>query len=490
MTAPLPAHDHRARFVRDLARGAAFALAVLVCGSARAQGESDAVARLVATDAAGLLSHPDPVVRGEAALVLAAQRDPANHTALVAIARDPDEAARVRGLLALGLQQTPGVAEVLADQLQDLAERTKPAGLAAAFALGSLPPDQAPGLVTSVLTTFPQASWKRQHDVLAALLVGLQHAEQPTQLTPLRRLFDEESNRDPEVRARLLELLLPIDPLMDAARLKKVLERGSEAERRALVGWLAGHPSPADDQLLAPLERIARDAAAPEMRALGLAALTRLRHLPALEMAAKALRSEHPVEAAQGLRSALRIGGAGMRGALERHLAAESRPDLQAALLLAWSAPPSAELADTCERLAVDHSTPTNLRCAAALVLSHRDPARAAPLLRTLFRDCDRGAPLDELASALAKGTGAATPLADLLRGATDLARQPERWRALLAAGHPEAVRAVLQTLREPKAPARELAGVLQMWREATGVLSPGVVQALPEPLRVALTAR
>jgi hypothetical protein len=455
--------------------------------SARTQDSGDAVARLVAADATALVTHPDALVRGEAALVLAARHEPTNHERILTVAKDGDPRAQVRGLLALGQQATPGVADVLADQLADAGKRTSPTGLAAAYALGSLPPDHAPTLVTELLTSFLQTSWRRQHDVLLALLLGMQGHAQAPQRTALRRLFDEESNRDPQIRALLLRLLLPIDPELDAAQLRRVLDRGSEPERLALVGWLATHQSPADADLQAPIERLAKEANRAELRTQALAALTRMRHLPALELAAKALGSRHPAEAAQGLESALQIGGRSLRGALERHLCAETDPELATALLRAWSAPPSAALADHCARLASDRARPLPLRSAAALTLARADAERAAPLLRDLFREADDPRLLGELACVLMQGPAADAPLQRLMHGPTDLRQHPERWTALLEARHPEAVRQLLQNLHQSPSGADGLGSALRAWREATTNLTPAVVAALPESLALAL---
>ncbi|MBM4063085.1 MAG: HEAT repeat domain-containing protein [Planctomycetes bacterium] len=472
---------------RWIARIAPVLLCLAPCASA--QADSEVVARLVAADAARLLLHRDPVVRGEAALVLAARSDPANHVAIVAVAADDDPAARLRGLLALGLQASPGVASLLADELLDHGERTRPAGLAAAYALGSLPPDHAPAIVTETLTSFLQASWRRQRDVLAALLLGMRRHAQAPQTTALRRLFDEESNRDPDLRAALLGLLLPIDPTFDAPRLRRVLERGSEAERLALVHWLAVNPSPGETDLLPAVARLAVHGTRPELRARALEALTRLRHLPALEFAARALRSTDPGEVGQAVQSALRIGGTSMRGALERHLLAEPDPRLQAAMLRAWSAPPSPALADACAEFARRSTPDPALRCAAVLLLARCDAPRAAPMLRDAFRQVNDSGQLELLARALVREPASAPPLARLLDGAADLHGRPAAWRALLGAGHPEAVRQLLACLRDPGADARDLAAALRAWREVTTPLTPQLVARFPAALRRAIDA-
>lgn len=485
-----PLRSLAARSLREVARAAVLLAALLPCGSARSQGGPagpNGLLRMVASDAAPLLRHADAAVRGEAAIVLATRRDPYDFAAIAAVASDPNERAKVRGILALGMLATPAAALALGDRLADAGTRTQPAGIAAAYALGAMPPEVAPTTVCRVLTSFLQGSYKRQRELLLALLQGMQGAEQTEQLTALRRLFDDESLRDPELRAVLLTLLLPIDPSLDGARLRRLLERGSEEEREALVGWLAHNPSAADSTLLQPLERLAVQGNRPQLRAAALATLTRMRHLPALELAARALRSQHPAEVAQATISALQIGGAGMRGALERHLAAETDPDLQEAMLRAWASPPSPDLVDTCVRLATDRSRPVGLRTAAALTVARSDADRGAPLLRDLFRAADRAFDLAPLAAALRQGGAAETPLSRLVDGPAELRQHPGQWRALLATEHPEATRQVLAELRNRTAPADDLAIALRVWREATTNLTELRVQSLPPSLRSAL---
>ena len=475
-----------ARSVREVARCRALFPALLL--GAFAPGQDDSVHRLFAADAARLITHEDPVVRGEAALVLASSHASENHTAILAVAKDEHPDAQVRGLLALGLQGTPGVAIRLEELLEDQSSRTEPAGIAAAWALGSLAPDHAPVATTRVLSSFLHGSWKRQRDVLLALLCGMARHPQDGQAVALRRLFDEESNRDPEVRARLLALLLPIPDAFDGKQLRKVLDRGSEEERQALVAWLAANSSPFDAELLQPIERLATQSLHPHLRAQALAVLTRMRHLPALELAAKALRSAHAVEVAQGMRSALAIGGAGMRLALEAHLRAEQDPALQAAMLRAYAAPPSGALTEMCARLAADASAAIDLRIAAATTLSRADAERAAPLLRTLFRETERPACLLELATALQRGDATPPALARLMPGPVDLHQQSARWCALLATSHPEAVLQLLGVLGSRAATAADLTQALRAWR-TTMVVSAPAEQALilPESLRAVL---
>ncbi|MBX3464441.1 MAG: hypothetical protein KF830_14825 [Planctomycetes bacterium] len=442
--------------------------ALAVCGIAQEPAPPDGLSRLVRADAARRLQDADPVLRGEAALVVAEGASPALHDALFAIATDRDQAARGRGLVALGLLASPDGAHLLDGLLADHATRATSDGVAAAFALGLQPPDLVPAVTSRVLTSFLQGSLRRQQPALLALLLGLSRHDDHQQTAALLRLFDDDSVRAPQVRAQLLQLLLRGGHRFDDRRLERLLDRGAAEERLVLLRWLASDGAEAAG-LLPALARAARagDAA---VRTEALAALTRQRHASALDLAARALRSSEPQEAAQGLRSVLAVGGAGTRSHLELHLFEETEPARKAALLAAWPAPPSPALVDHAAALATDPGQPAALRHAAATLVARSQPGRAEAMLRDLFRLGKDPATLRQLAGLLACEGGDAVPLDRLLAAPIDLDRHPEHWQALLAAQHPAAIRHLLARLGGP-APAAATA--LQLWRRVHGLNIP-----------------
>jgi hypothetical protein len=452
----------------------ASAVSVLaLCGIAQ-EPLTDGVQRLVAADAARLLRAADPVVRGEAALVVAELSAITFHEAVLEAATDDDAAARGRGIIALGLQATPGTAVVLDQLLASASDRTTPDGIAAAFALGLLPPDHAPAVTSRVLTGFVHGNRRRQQEPLMALLLGMSLRDPKSQVAPLRRLLDDDSTRDPQLRAQLLHLLLRSEHGLDGAKMQRLLERGEVEERTTLLRWLAHNDTDDGTDLLPLIERAARSADAGQ-RTAALAALTRRRHLPALEMAARALRSHDAAECGQGMRSVLAIGGAGMRGALERHLLDERNPERKAALLSNFDAPPSAALLDHAVSLATNPAQPFRLRTAAAMLVARSDPSRAEAMLRDLFCRTTGTETLPQLAALLLRDGTAEPPALDrLLGGSSDLHLHPARWQALLAADHPAAVRQLMTTLAGPDH-AEQKSVALQAWRRAR-------VLALPRP--------
>ncbi|HEU4418139.1 MAG TPA: HEAT repeat domain-containing protein [Planctomycetota bacterium] len=458
-----------------------------MCGSAHAQAEGIAVSRLVRTQAAQRLQHEDPIVRGEAALVVAASADASLQAAIRALTTDDDESTRLRAILAMACLAAPASVVVLEHLLEDHQARVSHEGVVAAYALGMLPAELGGSATTRVLTSFTQTSWKRQREVAMALLLGLSVQDPSSQATVLRHLFDDESNRDPEVRSQLLLLLLSVDRTLDAKVLLRVLDRGSDDERKALLGWFAGNSSPFDGALAPRLETIAAKGPAAE-RATALAALTRMKLPSALVLAEKALHSSDPAESGQGLRSMLSLGGAGVLSVLERHLASETNHERQAALLAGYAAPLSCDLCDMCARLGADTLQPLSLRTAAATALARTAPQRSIPMLRDLFRTTPQRSALPAIASTLMRAELTPPPLARLLEEPVDLRHHPERWEALLQAGHPEATRAVLQCLTPPRDSSADVAMALAVWRR-TMVLPPvrAVCAAAPAVLRKVL---
>lgn len=455
--------------------------------AARGQDATDAAKRLVVADAEKALQDPDPTVRGEAALVLAGTGDTTWHEEILAVAKDEEPAARTRGLVALGLLGAPGTDRVLARALDDSSARVKPDGLAAALALGLLAPDAAPGEVTRILTRFLQSNYKRQRELIGAVLLAMAGRDQSPQRTALLQLFDDAANRDPQLRAQLVLVLGRIPGALDVPRLTAALERGQPEERLAALTVLRDHPRAGEAPLLPLLTRMVTAGGSPELRAMALAVLTRMRHLPALDMAARATRSPHPAEAAQGARSALQLGGAGMRGPLERHISETTTPTLQAAMLQAFAGPLSPGFADTCLRLAASRKSGIALRAAAALALAQADDERCIPVLRDAFLDSEDPAQMEALARGLLRIEKAPPPLDRLHRGSRpeDLIGEPDRLVALLLAGHPQAQRLILAGLQQSSTPAKERAALLRSWRLACQFAFPRErARLLPEPLR------
>ena len=466
----------------ELARRAVCAC-VLVAALLHAQRPvlEDPAVRLLALDAARLAQSPDPTVRGEAALALAATGNARYYELVLAVAKDPVAGARLRGIIALGYLAAPGSEPFLTEQVNDSGTRARPEGIAAAFALGLLPDEQAPAAVTGYLMRFLGSSFKRQRDVLLALLAGLAGHDPVTQQRGLLALLDDAANRDPVVRQALLQVLARIPGALAPERVEAALLRGSAEERRAVLEALATRVE-ADKALLAPLARICTQDVDGRSRALALAVLTRMRHLPALDLAARAVRGGEPVEVEQGTRTALLLGGSAMRAAIEQQLDALP-PARQTALLAAFQGPLSAGFAEQCLKLAGNRQNALPLRTAAALVLAQAEAHRALPVLRDVFLDARDSEALRPLARALLRLEEQPPDLARLQGNGRldDLALLPERLAALIAAGHPQALRFCLQQFERKDLDAAAAAGLLRAFRcSALAALPADAAAVLP----------
>lgn len=467
-----------------LARWLGVVCAVSLCAFAHAQEAAPPLERVVAADCVRLLNHANPEVRGEAALIVAAEGSARVHDTLMAMARERDETARIYGVLALGLLASPGVTHVLRESLDSPADRAEPTGVAAAFALGLMPADQATGLVNEVLASFLRGSSKRQRDALVALLHGLQQHPQAGATTAMRRLFDEDVSHDPQVQAMLLGLLLPLDPTFTRADLARLLLRGSADERLAVLAHCIDRGQAGDAGLDAELTNLATRDADASIRAAALAAMTARRLPKTLDLAVDALAARDPRELSAAVHAVLTLGGARMRQVLEQHVLGTVEPARKAALLSAFTAPPSAALLDECARVAADRTQPLEVRRAAAFLLARAEPTRAAPMLRDLFREDQDPQGRRTIAASLMRAPGGPPPLARLLPAGDSLRANPQAWHPLLLVGHPEAERQLLALLEDSKAEAAELGPALRAWRcRVAAALPPSAAGHLPKPL-------
>jgi hypothetical protein len=461
--------------------GAAVVWAISVLSASASAHAQEPLAALVVADAVPLLAHADATVRGEAALVVSQGADLVLQERLLALAADPEPAARHRALMALGLLGTPGAVRFLGDCLAATSARGEDDGIATAFGLGLVADHAASSTNTQLLSRIAQGSWKRQRDLLLALLLGMTFHPDRAEVSALRQLFEDSSNRDPEVRGLLLRHLLANDRTFDDKSLRRLLERGSLPEREAVLRHLAGSGKALDSEWCDALADLAVHGEPGEHRALALAALTRVRWLPALDLSLRAMRSGTPAECTQAMRTMLQIGGARLLRAAAPRLIAERDPARKQALLDGYEAPLDAAFADHLARLSADSGVPWPLRSTAAIVLARAGCDRAAPLLRDAFRSTGDDRALDRLATALQASHGEPVALTRLLDAGVSLPQAPPRFAALLRAGHPEAERVLLVQLR----PGGNALAALRAFRVARVLALPAARdEAIPALLR------
>lgn len=355
-----------ARALRDLARGIGRCLALsLLVGFAAAQVRP--VDALLVGDAERLLSHADPRVRGEAALAVAAGGDKRVLQGILRVAADEEPTARAMGLLALGYLGAAGSESFLVAALPKPGAKKDLPALAAAFALARMPADSGSTALNQRLVGTTEASFQRERDALLALLAGLLDRGGNDAESSLERLAQDTSLRDPHARAATLCALATSPRVLGNGILEPALRSTSAEVRCAAIKALSHHP----DALASRLDRIVEAARAdvdPRVRAAALACLTEFRHLPALELAERAMRSKDPDEASQGVETALRLGGEPTRRALSRHFS-DLGEMAQRRLLENVSSPAPEDLLAACHDAATDRRRHAATRHAALLAL-------------------------------------------------------------------------------------------------------------------------
>lgn len=468
---------------RCAAAGIACAIA-LTLGGARAQAPT--ATDLVVRAAAGHLDSADPIARGEAALVGAVDAAPTIEARLLALAVDPAREARLRARIALGLCRSPTAIAALARMVADDADADD--RVTAAYGLGLASGPEAESAIAALVVASRHGSWKRNRDLVVALLLGMQRDPSATATAALRQLLDDDANRDPDVRALLAARVVRHDRSFADKPLRRLLLRGGAAERAAALTALAeDHDAPLAGALLDDVTKVAVHDADAGVRAAALAALARVHHLPALDVAVRAVRTGSPAEARQGLLCLRRLGGVGMLRAAAPVIAQERDAARAEALLSAFDAPPPAELLDRCRALATDADRPWSLRAAAATLLARAEPGLGAVVLRDLFRQCRDDRLLPQLAAALVAAEREPTPLPRRFPIDTTPASDPARWAALLRADADGALAAVTAALvgSPGAAPPRVALAAYRSGRILPAPTHPATPAVLGEALRV-----
>lgn len=458
-------------------------LAEQLSGFARSQSEADpaTLLRLLRQQAAQRLEHRDPAIRGEAALVVATSELGNFDQSLLRIARDLDEPARVRGLLALGLRAAPGAANTLAEIMETRAHQRTATGLAAAYAIGALPTEQGSAPLIRRITAFQQGNQRQQRDLMLALLRGLRAQPDPALRTALQQLYLDESVRDPELRSALLEHLLRDAGLLASTHVERILHNAAQAEREVLLRYLAQHESAEDATLLPLLLQQAQKAELPLHRALALQALTRRRHPQALELATHATRSLHAEEFAAGIQASQQLGGALHRRRAEQILAHEEDPARLQRMLAVWSASPSTDAASRMAEIATAPAANAELRACATLALGRSDPQRAQQFAVPLFWQVQQAELLAQLSHLLPPAampddtTPAAFPYA--------LALAHQSWVLLLRQQRPDALQTLLRSFATSQLTQRQELQLLMALRRATTPIDSAHEASLPAVL-------
>ncbi|MEY4672485.1 MAG: hypothetical protein RL148_269 [Planctomycetota bacterium] len=430
-----------------------------------------------------LLADPSPRVRGEAALVVATARHPADLEAVRRVAGETDPAASHRGLVALGLLAVPSTSPALVTLLPQPGERVDDRAVVAAFALALLPDDDGSAEIARVLVRTRQGSFRRQQPLLHAVTLGTSLRTGTMHAGALEQMLHDESLKDPIVRSLLLASLARIEGMPADADLRTGLASPETAERTAALRVLLQRQGgTAWWELTARLA--ARDPDA-QVRALALAHLTATRHPRALETARAALRSAAQEECAQAVRTLLALGGGSMRALAESTVLDAGTPARTTAMLLAWRGAPSQDMASWCRATALDGRQPVGLRAACALAALDVVGTELLPALTDGLVDCDEPEVRDAAARALRLRTDG-RPVEELAPADAMHAERTGRvLGSLLRAGHVQAAQHAVRLLEDPQAGPALRAAVLTGVRAA---LVPWLQAPQgPEPLRAAL---
>lgn len=477
----MPPRRPAAPRLRDFARAAVALLGFWTGAMAQEADGRVAAERLLYADAKQWVQTKDPEVRGEAALVLAASGDDHAYPLVLAVAEAEPEAARLRGILALGYLATPGTAAGLERLLEHEAGRATPTAVCAAFALASLPGSQGDAAINQLLSRLSEGSWKRQGDLLLAVLAALVDRGAEEQRAVLQRLFDDASLREPVLRAAVLTTLARIPGATTDKQLHTALASPSSDLRAAALVALAARED-LEAHWLEVATRLAQRDESPRVRARALLVLTTARHLPALDLAAKALRSDDAALVAQAVRTGQHLGGEPMRRTLERqfpHLAAVG----QVALLDELATPVSDEFAVECRAVVADGKYDEGVRTSALLLLARNGETGLQDQLAAAFaRATD---PRTHLVLARAYGRAVdGDPKALLDAVAVDSAAAVGRLTALLRAGSAGASRFCIERLRRTDLPPGPGAVLRALRGSRLPQLGETARELAPEPVR------
>jgi hypothetical protein len=435
---------------------------------------ASSLARWIERDTGKLLAHADERVRAEAALTMAP--DPQCEATLLSLAAAGDEHVHRAAAVALGRLGTPRAIQWLHEQLRDETVRQSERGPVLGFALGAAPPAAASSATADVLTRLCRGNWRRQRDTLLAMLLAMTTTPARHEPAALRFVLEAPANRDDEVRALLLHLLLPLDGGLSPRHVDRALDADGERQQLAVLEWLALAPAAAFEPWVSAVERIAHRGASDRHRAAAQTALARHGHSDALAAAQRTFAGDDPAASAAAMLTVLSLGGTSAVADVERQLRSDRNDARLAARLRRFPLSPSAALLERAATIASDARQPNELRATAALLVARGDGARAAPLLRETFGLVTDADLLSTLAHELIL-LGADTGL--LPRGDAIVHRG-----ALVAAGHTGTLRAVLQDL-DHDAPAPLALAALATWRIARGPHAPNVLGiTAPTPVR------
>ncbi len=418
---------------------------------------------------AALTGDKDPVLRGEAALLLGTLHCSDDETAIRAVASDRAEPAQIRGLIGLA-RLGPAGAEVELGRLLEELDPEDPRRFAAAYGLGLLPDDHPTPQIDAYIERNSGGNYRQERDTIAALLGGLASSPHASRRRSCQNLLADASMRDDGVRALAVVILqrsggqLPDHDFEAASRTEGSLERW------ALLDVARARNVPLGASELQRVRRMASRDHDPRVRAAALRLLLSAARPEVVELAERSVESSHPEEAAVALEVLLTLGGTERRERLANRITSIHDPALLAAMLDAWHGMAPDRLVEDAAKTTSDTRQPPEVRMAAARLLVRVEDSRAPAAVRALAEATTDAAVLAEAYRALLSiGHGD-----EVIAGVEAAAKDPDarpllaaRIGALVRARHPAAPDLLEAVLAEKDLDTATLTEVVTAWRRA-----------------------
>jgi HEAT repeat protein len=403
-----------------------------------------------------LLQSDSALVRGEAALALAATGDPKYHPQILDIATDKDPVARHRGMLALGLLGQPG-SDILLDRVSRKSSRDSVERLLAALALGLLPDEPRVPAIDDFFRRAGSASRKRIRDELVCLLLGFRRTPHPQRLTVLRTFVADATYRNRSELALVIDILARVPSVDNRTTFLAQLGSKNKEISIATLAALADRRVTFEPKHWKQIQRIAEHAAHQSVRAAALDLLAFHRKPDALGIAGRFLHGEDPECVGAAIRTILALGGSTLRQNIEDRILATTDSPLRSAMLRAKKGPHGDAFVKACIDIARSGEHSFELRASATKIVAEAGWSDLLPTATRLFlaaRDPESAA---DLAVALERLGVTVDDKVLQTKTVEDVALFPMRLRALLAAGSQQALATTLQYLTKPPSDAVQL---------------------------------
>ena len=387
-------------------------------------------------------------LRGEAALALASTGEERHYQAVLALASDPEPAARQRALLALGYLGRPGP-EALLRRILTKAPRDSVDRLSAAIALGLLPDEPRLYAIDEFFERASGASQKRVNDEFICLLLGMAQRPHPLRQTILEEYLEDDTYRDDDILALVITALARTGTRPTAALIGQLSSENNRITEAVLRGLAQPDITCTEDERR-EIIRLAKFHRSDRVRSAALDLLTYRRDAEALELASEAIADNSSKVAAAAVRAILKLGGGTMREQAAQTILETRDPKRQAEMLRAKSSPHRKEFVDACLSLATDTRQDLLVRICAAKIAAEAGHHQIAPVLRRLFLEAQDLSAMSIAASALQELDSDLDNLPT--KTIEDLAQLQNRLRALLGAGHKGGTDNLLRILDPKKA--------------------------------------